>query len=93
MREMQILVWDTGIQKENWGQRGIFLEIIKQQLFKKEGKDAVKYKAMYGVFFFFFPICFFLFLFKALISLRKAWLPPNFLFGCKEHLLSSPFFL
>ena len=37
----------VGIQKENWGVTTHFLEIIKQQLFKK----AVKYKAMYGVLF------------------------------------------
>ena len=46
MREKQILVRATGIQKENWGLAGHFLEIIKQQLFQK----AVKYKAMYDIF-------------------------------------------
>ena len=33
MREKQILVWATGIQKGNGGVAGHFLEIIKQQLF------------------------------------------------------------
>ena len=52
-----------------------FLEIIKKQQFL----EVLKYKAMYG--FFFYQI-------EALLSLKNAWLTPNFLFGYQEHLLS-----
>ena len=51
-----------------------FLEIIKQQLFKK----AVKYKAIYGIF---FPNW-------SLIISEKCMVTPNFLFGYQIHLLS-----
>ena len=47
-----------------------FLEISKQQLFEK----AVKYKAMYGVFF----------QIDALFSPRNAWLPPFFFLDSKS---------
>ena len=54
-----------------------FLDIIKQLLFYK----TVKYKAMYGVFS----------QIEALLSLKNAWLPPNFIFGYLGPLLSSAF--
>ena len=64
MREKQILARAIEIHKENWGSPRTFRH--KQQLFQK----AVKYKVMYGVFFFF--------QIQALLSLKNAWLPPIF---------------
>ena len=49
-----------------------FLEAIKQQLLFQE---AVKYKAMYSIFF--LPI-------EALLSLKNAWLPPVFILDTKS---------
>ena len=49
-----------------------FLEIIKPQLFGK----AVKYKAMYGVFF----------QIEALLSPKNSWLPPQFSFWIQKAL-------
>ena len=49
---------------------GHLLEIIKQQLLKK----AVKYKAMYGLFF----------QIEALLSLKNTWLPQIFFLDTKS---------
>ena len=53
------------------------LKIMKQLLFSK----TVKYKAMYGMFF----------QIEIIISEKCMVIPPNFLFGYQEHLLSSAF--
>ena len=69
MREKQILVAAIEIQKRKLRLTTHFLEIIKQQLFKK----LVKYKAMYGAFF----------QIETLLSLKNAWLPPLFFLDTK----------
>ena len=76
MREKQI-TWKGLLEsKKKIGGNHAFLEISKQQLFE----IAVKYKAMYGVFLFFF----FFFQIDALLSPKNAWLPPIFFLDSKS---------
>ena len=75
MRGKQNLSSAIEIQKENWGNRAFFRDSEATIILKKK---TVKYKLLYGVFFFFF------FQIEALLSLKNAWLPPIFFLGTKS---------
>ena len=77
MRGEQILSRAIEIQKENWGKPRFFFIDSEATIILKNSKIELMYGDVFEI--------------EALLSLKIAWLPPNFLFGYQEHLPSSAF--